>query len=394
MPKPVTLDFIQDLVREVAVKNPQGLAARARHRAAESAVSGVRLWQDPNIGLGVTGASRSLREENGDARIGVEQVLPRPKQIHFQRRQVEAEARAREAQKRDVLRELGLRVGIEVLGLAFADEALAIQGEEVRWLETMAKAAQERSKNPDASAAEALRLETELLVRSEKWKAAQSQRTQMMQSLDLLLGRSRGLPWPRLSLPGASLGSLSGTAVGSELQKNPRIEGLRHEWESLEAAVEVSKERGKPTLSVGLETNLYSRGEFRDAMVSVRMSVPWVNRGVYRAETLRAMHAREAAAHDIAAAAQALETELGRYVTEADNNARLARAYEMEILPRAQKTLEIRQDAWISSKISLLEVLDARRALLEARLDFKRALAAHHSALSRVRNLTGDGLPR
>jgi cobalt-zinc-cadmium efflux system outer membrane protein len=106
------------------------------------------------------------------------------------------------------------------------------------------------------------------------------------------------------------------------------------------------------------------------------------------------MHAREAAAHDIAAAAQALETELGRYVTEADNNARLARAYEMEILPRAQKTLEIRQDAWISSKISLLEVLDARRALLEARLDFKRALAAHHSALARIRNLTGDGLPR
>ena len=47
------------------------------------------------------------------------------------------------------------------------------------------------------------------------------------------------------------------------------------------------------------------------------------------------------------------------------------------------------QNAWVSSKATLLEVLDARRLLLDARQEQKRALAARHAASYALSALIG-----
>jgi hypothetical protein len=45
------------------------------------------------------------------------------------------------------------------------------------------------------------------------------------------------------------------------------------------------------------------------------------------------------------------------------------------------------QAAWISSKATLLEVLESRRALLSARLEQRRAVAAQSAALEKLRSI-------
>jgi vacuolar-type H+-ATPase subunit E/Vma4 len=73
--------------------------------------------------------------------------------------------------------------------------------------------------------------------------------------------------------------------------------------------------------------------------------------------------------------------------TEAENTARQAQTLLEEVLPRMEKAAEATQNAWISSKANLLETLDARRALLNARLEGHRAVAAHLAALQTLRSI-------
>ena len=64
-----------------------------------------------------------------------------------------------------------------------------------------------------------------------------------------------------------------------------------------------------------------------------------------------------------------------------------------EVLPKTEKTVETLQNAWVSSKATLLEVLEARRALLQARQEQKRALAAQNVATQALAALTGSLTP-
>ena len=49
--------------------------------------------------------------------------------------------------------------------------------------------------------------------------------------------------------------------------------------------------------------------------------------------------------------------------------------------------MQATEGAWISSKATLLEVLEARRTLLNARLEQRRFLAAQRAALETFRSI-------
>lgn len=77
---------------------------------------------------------------------------------------------------------------------------------------------------------------------------------------------------------------------------------MRHQVESAEAEAAPPREKRKPVFSVGVETNAYSGGDFRSAMLAVRVTLPWFNRAAYRADLARAEDLRDATVHDLAAA--------------------------------------------------------------------------------------------
>ena len=51
------------------------------------------------------------------------------------------------------------------------------------------------------------------------------------------------------------------------------------------------------------------------------------------------------------------------------------------------KATQATEGAWISSKATLLEVLETRRALLNARLEQRRFIAAQRAALEMLRSI-------
>lgn len=391
-PTRVTPEYIKRLIGEAVASHPSIEAAEARSQAANSAINAVRLWEDPQLGLGATAARRSMRMDDGDIMVGLDQMLPRKGLFRAEKRRATAEQQVRQATRQQTEAELGLTVGQTVLELALADELIRLQSENLDWLKTIVGIAGERAKNPDASATESLRLESELALRTQSLDSLKRQRVQYATTLNLLLGRAEDTTGT-LALDKSPSKLTNAIALRERLeQNNPQLAAMRHQAEGAQAEADASREKRKPVISVGVETNTYSGGDFREAMFAVRVTLPWFNRSVYQADIARAESERDATLGDLAAQQRELYTQLITLITEAQNNQELFDSYSEEVLPKTEKAVETTQNAWVSSKATLLEVLDARRLLLDAQAEQKRALASRQVADQALIAITGGHL--
>jgi outer membrane protein TolC len=380
--------FLDTLRAEVRTNHPSVAAAQARVLAAESGVRAVRLWEDPMAGLGFMAADREMRMDDGDIMFGVEQMLPRRKLYEARKARAGAERAIFEAETRTAALNLETLVAQSAIELALADEMLAIQTNQLAWLESMAANAREKLKDPMANASEPLRIESEVAQERQKIDATERQRTRLVRQLNILLGRGTDEAWPNLRLPeSATLTPGLSEELARLYQVNPMLQALLNTAEAAKSEIEVARRERSPIFSVGVESSVYSGGDFRQATVGAKMTLPWFNKSVYRANTDRAIQQQAAAEKEAEALARRLRGEAVAAHTEAETSARQAKTFSEEVIPRAGKAVESTQNAWISSKASILEVLDARRSLLNARLEERRSVAAHRGALEMLRSI-------
>jgi outer membrane protein TolC len=387
-PRLLDAGFLDTLRAEVRTNHPSVAAAQARVLAAESGVRAVRLWEDPMAGLGFMAADREMRMDDGDIMFGVEQMLPRRKLYEARKARAGAERAIFEAETRTAALTLETLVAQSAIELALADEMLAIQTNQLAWLESMAANAREKLKDPMANASEPLRIESEVAQERQKIDATERQRTRLVRQLNILLGRGTDEAWPNLRLPeSATLTPGLSDELARLYQVNPMLQALLNTAEAAKSEIEVARRERSPIFSVGVESSVYSGGDFRQATVGAKMTLPWFNKSVYRANTDRAIQQQAAAEKEAEALARRLRGEAVAAHTEAETSARQAKTISEEVIPRAGKAVESTQNAWISSKASILEVLDARRSLLNARLEERRSVAAHRGALEMLRSI-------
>jgi outer membrane protein TolC len=387
-PRLLDAPFLDTLRAEVRTNHPSVAAAQARVLAAESGVRAVRLWEDPTANAGVMAADQEMRRGDGDLIFGVEQMLPRRKLYEARKARAGAERAIFEAKTRTAALTLETLVAQSAIELALVDEMLAIETNQLVWLESMATNAREKLKDPMANASEPLRIESEVAQERQKIDTNQRQRIRVARQLNILLGRDTDAAWPHLRLPeSATLTPALADELARLYQVNPMLQALLNTAEAAKSEIEVARRERSPTFSVGVESSVYSGGDFRQATVGAKMTLPWFNKSVYRANTDRAIQQQAAAEKEAEALARRLRGEAVAAHTEAETSARQAKTISEEVIPRAGKAVESTQNAWISSKASILEVLDARRSLLSARLEERRSVAAHRGALEMLRSI-------
>lgn len=380
--------FLDTLRSEVSANHPSVAAAHARVLAAESGLRAVRLWQDPMAGLGFMAAEREMRKDDGDIMVGVEQMLPRRKLYEARKARAGAERAIFEAETRGATLTLETLVAQSAIELALVDETLAIEKNQLAWLESMAANAREKLKDPMANASEPLRLESEVAQERQKIDTTQRQRTRLARQLNILLGRDTDAAWPSLLLPeSATLPPALADELARLYKVNPMLQALLNSADAAKSEIEVARRERSPIFSIGVESSVYSGGDFRQATVGAKMTLPWFNESRYRADTDRAIHQQVATEREFEALARWLRGEAVAAHTEAETSARQAKTILEEVIPRAGKAVESAQNAWISSKASILEVLDARRSLLNARLEERRSVAAYLGALEMLRSI-------
>ena len=387
-PRVLDAAYLDALRAEVRTNHPSVAAAQARVQAAEAGVRAVRLWEDPTVGVAVMAAERDMRRDDGDWMFGAEQMLPRRKLHAARRAMATAERSIFEAETRSVTLTLETVVTQAALELALVDEMLAIETNQLVWLESMAANAREKLKDPMANASEALRIESEVAQERQKLDSTARQRTRLMRQLNILLGRAADQPWPARLLPESpGLTSALTEELGRLFQLNPMLQALLNTASAAKSEIEVARRERGPTFSIGVDSRVYSGGDFREATIGAKMTLPFFNKSIYRANVERARQEHAAAEKEIEALHRKLRGEAIAAHTEAENAARQANTFATEVIPRARKAAESTQNAWISSKASLLEVLESQRALLNVRLEERRFVAAHRAALESLRSV-------
>jgi len=387
---PRTLDdgWLARLRAEASRTHPSAVAGKLRAAATARDVRAVRLWDDPRVGFGFMAANQAMRSDLGDVTIGVEQMLPKPGMFDAQRRKADALHRAQGENSRGAALAAGAQAAKAAIQLALADESITLQQAQLAWLTEMTENARQMAIGPMGSTVDALSMETELAKEQQLLDASRRRRDGFAQQLNLTLGRPLEAPWPALPLPASPPPvPLAVAEIARIPRSNPKVRAMREMAGAATAETRVADRDRLPEVSVGIGSNIYSRGDWRSATLGVKMSLPWFNDGSYQAKIAAARRRELAAGRDVEAMRREVAGEVLSAATEAANAAAQARAYAGVVHDKAQQTTQAIQAAWISSKAPLADLLDSSRMLLSIRLEQRRFIAMQLAALEELQTL-------
>lgn len=381
--------LLSQLRNEAARTHPTAIAGKHQAAAASHEVRGVRLWNDPMIGLGFMGASHMMRMDDGDIMVGFEQALPKPGMFAAERAKMEAMERAALENTSSAALAAGTLAAKAAIELALADESIALQQTQIAWMSAMVENAKQMALDPMGSATDALRMETELAKEKQMLDAAIRSRAGYAMNLNLALGRPLESHWSTLQLPAtAPPVPLARSEVARIAHANPKVRAMREMAHAAAADTRIAQRERLPEVAVGVDSQIYSgTGDIKSTTVGIKLSLPWFNDPVYQSKINAAKSRELAAGSDIEAMRREIASMVVMAATEAASAASQARAYAGEIHDKALKARETTQAAWISSKAPLADLLDASRSLFAIRLEQRRMIAMQIAALEDLHNL-------
>lgn len=324
--------------------------------------------------------------EEGDLLWGIEQKLPLWGKPQAMRRMAEAELTVQMAGSDLKFQSLRSDFAKALFRTALASETVAVGEEDLTWVEKMLAAADARYRSGGGSLTELLRLQNERARRADQLTTARAQLRQEEFALNRQLNRAPDSPWPTLGLPAIAPPVVyNERLVRYARDYEPRLRQMRAEVRVAEAAVNKARRERFPEVSVGVDTrNDSNNGDWKQTELMVSFSLPFFNRSRYRADIAREESKRPAAEFDVKDMELAVREEVHGLTVKIDAARREALLYREEILPRSKQALAAAQAAWESGNGMLLDVLEARRMLLEARLMSARAVAEQWQMLSEL----------
>ncbi len=382
-----TLDdsFLSSLRAEAARSHPAAAAAKLRAKAAAQDVRGLRLWNDPMVGLSFMAAERAMRADEGDIVVGFEQALPKPGLLAANREKAEAMRRAEIETSRSSSLEVGAMAAKNAIELALTDEAVTLQASQIQWLTTMAENARQRAANPDSSSLEALRLESELARETQILEAAKRTRESVAQKLNLSLGRPLESPWPALKLPASPPPvPVAASEIARIPRANPKVRALNETVSAAKAETRGTERERLPEVSVGIDAAIYSGGDIRSSTLGVKMSLPWFNDSSYTARTDAARIREKSAVADVETLRREIAGNVLSSAAEAANAAAQAHAYSGDVYQRTLQATQAIEASWISSKAPLTDLLESNKMLFSIRLEQRRFIAMEQAALEEL----------
>jgi outer membrane protein TolC len=380
----LTPAYINALGEELRTNHPALRASRAQADAARAGIDAVRTWEDPMLTVGGMFAEEVMRADDGDLIYGIEQKLPlfgRPK---LSRAVAEAEWATEEAQADYEFQSRRRDLAQALFRAALAEQVVAIGQEDLAWLGRMLPLTEQRYQTGESTLVELLRLQNEQQKRADRLRTDQLQLEHEHLALNRMLNRDLEAGWPRFELPPiAGPVPYSPRLVDLALRFEP---GLRVRHQAIAQAQSMARmiERERyPEVVVGAQGRNYSgNGDFRQAEVMLGFSLPWGNARKYRADRERAEALTLTAEQEASDYSLELREEIHLLTVRIDAARREALLYQEQIIPRSERALESAQAAWIANRGMFLEVLDARRMLLDARLMQARAQTEQYDQLS------------
>jgi len=389
---------LNELIEEALERNPEILAAKARRDAMQAKVSQAWALKKPWVSYDVMIENLETRVGPQENRFGVSQEIPFPTKLPLRTK---------------VAKLAAMRVGHEVfhteqlirsqLVNAYADlmatqQILIIFEEERKSLEQTADVLRAQYLATEAGSADAFKIEAELAKIAEQILKITDRRVAAEERLNILLNRRQNEKWPLLSIPSLpdlqfdletlrelTLQYRHGLIIKKLMLKE---QGTKHSLAKMEYLPDV--EVGFNYVQIGDGTTL-SSNDGQDAwMIPVKINLPlWEPqiRGKVREEG----KLKDAAVQDLRQAENMAVSDIiqkhTQYTTARDRVA----VYEKTWVPQSEQALNSSLSGYRATggKISILDVLDSLRMVLEAKTGYWQSYADTVSAYAAMEQAVG-----
>jgi cobalt-zinc-cadmium efflux system outer membrane protein len=339
-------------------RDPRVAASRSRVRSAEGAVTAARTPPNPEVeaaaGVGTSRDGSARRDEWGLAvSIPLDWLARRAPEVDAARANVDEATAEAESLRADVSVELW-RLFVRA-GYA-RSEAETLEATEQQ-VEALTRLVRRRVEAGEGRPVEVPRVEIELeRVRNDLAAARASREAALAQLGAWLGGPVREVEAPSTPPP-------LDDAAARDLGRHPRVRAALARAAGAAAAASATRRSRFPAVTVG---GFYTSELDREAIggqLTVELPLwDWKSGPVRRAEATAEAEASHAAAEERAVAAAFAES------LSACGSARaVAERHEARILPRAEESARTLERTFQLGEAGILDVIDARRVLLEAR---------------------------
>jgi len=389
----ITSDYIAQLMGEAQTNNPGQLAADSRAKAAAANVGSIRVWDDPMFMFGGSVFSPRGMDPGqvGDLTYGIQQKLPLWGMPKLNRQMARAEMSASEAEADYRLQQLRRDIAKQLFETALAERVMDIDEQDLLWLKTTVSAVDAKYRAGQTDAGDSLQIQNEVALRNDQLQTDRLELSHDRFFLNRLLNRKMDSPWPPLQLPPiAAPVPFSGKLLTLAMNNEPQLKVMDRQIEQAKTAAELAHRSRLPDISVGIQGNQYSGdGGFRSGMFTLSFPLPWGNSEKYRKDYEREKDNEKAAEQERDDQTLTTHEEVHHMTIDLDAARRQALLYQNEISIRAGQALADKLTSWESGRVTLHEVLDARRDALDAQLMTARATADQYQMLAELLLWTG-----
>lgn len=377
---PLTLDAaVQSALRH----NPLLRAAEAELDASRGGLDQAQAWPNPTLGVEQEDTRRDTRSTTVQLSQPFELGGKRAARVGLARSTRELAKTERLARRAEV-RAGTLQAFFDAL---IAQERVKVAEESLRISADGTAAAARRVAAGKVSPTEETRARVAEATARIDLRQAQVDRQGALRALALVMGVDpTGLP--ALDGRADTLPPLpDAEALRQRIDRSPALLRARGEIQRADAAYQLERARRLPDVTLSLGTKRAADTGRHQPLIGVSIPLPLfdANQGA-QLEALRRRDAAEALAQ---AEAQRLRADVLHTVDQLQARADEALALQQEVLPAAQNAYEAASRGFELGKFGFLDVLDARRTWLQARVQHLGALAQAHRAAAELERRLG-----
>jgi cobalt-zinc-cadmium efflux system outer membrane protein len=371
---------LRQAIERAEVASPGLQALREQAMAAEARVDGAAALPDPKLQLTYFGESVQTRTGPQESIYSLNQMVPWPKKLSTRKALAETQRSLMSERYELGASNLERDVTHRYVEVAYLEKAVQSTQANLDLIADTYAIVEEQVRGGKSLNA-LLRLEVERERVSDHMDRLQQQRVEQRERLAAMLvmeaeelGTSFELPQQRVSW---SDGQSLFVALESS---NPELQALRQRIAGSGEQVQLARLSRYPDFTFGLKyIEVGDEGMAPDAgtdpwAVTVALSLP-VWSGKNRAALASAKAERRAIEQMYQERLLQLKAELVSLLARRADNEKRKLRYQEDLIPLAEQALENSRTAYEGNRLSVLELIDSERALLELNLNYWRAVA-------------------
>ena len=275
--------------------------------------------------------------------------------------------------------------------------SIAVTEENIQLVTSLEEVARQEYTGGRAPQSAVIKAQIELEKLRDSLRELTEQRTPAAAKLNAILGRDPGasLPWPK-DLPDDSKPASADELIGQLRAGNPELKSLDFAIANAVRSVSLAGRSRYPDLTLGVkymsnDSSMTTGGADSDenpVMVMLSINLPvWV--GKNRAAIREARATLESAIAERADRENMLLAELKMALFMYEDAGRKITLYKDTLVPQAEQSLKVTQQAFTAGSADFLDLIDAQRTLLDIRLMAERALANRAQRRAEIDMLVG-----